>query len=130
MENLVWVKSVAVSSGGGGQNPLYLRATSRPLVLQLEKRLRALLVIFQLSFEESPHVDDALALHFSDVLHASDHILVGLFVLDFLRSQFFFDAIVLFLGLLHFGKRGIVGQPPAVQLLASILLKSDERIIV
>lgn len=85
-------------------------------------------MIFQLGFEEGPHVDDALALHFSDVLHASDHILVGLFVLDFLRSQFFFDAIVLFLGLLHLGKRGIVGQSPAVQLLASILLKSDERI--
>lgn len=108
----------------GKERSLNLRATSRPLVLQLEQGLHALLVVFQLSIEEGGHVNDVVALHFSNVLHASEHVLVGLFVLDLLRSQLFLDAVVLFLGLLHLGKRGVVGQSSAVQLLASVLVLS------
>lgn len=78
-------------------------------------------MIFQLSLQEHFHVHHVVALCILDVLHTAEYVVVGFFILDLLGAQLFLNTEVLFLCFLYLGKRGVVSQSPAVQLLASVL---------
>jgi len=96
-----------------------LAGPARPFVLELQKRLAAALMIFQLGFQKSAHVHYTVDLRIFDVLHPAKYIVAGFLVFGLLAAQLFFDTKVLFLYLLYLGERAVVCQAPAVKLLAS-----------
>jgi hypothetical protein len=80
---------------------LRLELVCRPIILDLEKYFSAPFVVIELRFEECSQLCDAFYLCILDIVHPPVNVFVGLFVLDLLSTQFFFNAKVLFLRFLH-----------------------------
>jgi hypothetical protein len=95
----------------------------------LEKYFSAPFVIIELRFEERRQIRDTFCLRILDIIHPPVNVFIGLFILDLLGTQFFFNAKVLSLRFLHLRKRCIVGQSSAVKLLAGSLLELLEDLV-
>lgn len=91
---------------------------SWPVALEAHELLAAMVVVLELRIEEGAQISDAILLRLLDILHTPEHLLAGLLVLCLLGAQLLLAAEVLLLRLLHLGQRGVVGEAPALELLA------------
>ena len=90
-----------------------------PVLLQLHQHVPTSIVVRQLRLQKRRQISDTVRFRIFDIFHAPKYVLAGLLVFGLLRTEFFLDPEILFLGSLHFGERGIVGETAGLELLPS-----------